>query len=290
MNNVKSMGVINITPDSFSDGNKYLTESSFSNQFNKLNTWANWIDIGAESTAPFNSKISQIQELERFEKVLFPFVARSKDPKTTLSIDTYKPEIFYEVYLFIKKYWPKTNIVFNDVSGCIDDDLSHLLSDTALEFDYIFSHNLVTKRDESSSHMDFAIKESSEQDLFLDDFFNYMTMGLALLKPFNRKVYIDPCFGFSKSREQNHILLAGFNSFLNKIPQEIPIVYGVSRKSFLRFPKSLDPKKVENQVIMDQMQAILFHKLINKNLNREILLRVHESSSIESALNINRIF
>ena len=103
MNNVKSMGVINITPDSFSDGNKYLTESSFSNQFNKLNTWANWIDIGAESTAPFNSKISQIQELERFEKVLFPFVARSKDPKTTLSIDTYKPEIFYEVYLFLKK-------------------------------------------------------------------------------------------------------------------------------------------------------------------------------------------
>jgi len=52
------MGVINLTPDSFSDGGNYNNYNGFKNRFLELTSWAHIVDLGAESTAPFNSKIS----------------------------------------------------------------------------------------------------------------------------------------------------------------------------------------------------------------------------------------
>ena len=87
------MGVINITPNSFSDGNKFKNYVQFRDYFIDMLSWADVIDIGAESTAPFNDPIDSAIELERFEEFLFPLVSELNDPHMFLSLDTYKPEV-----------------------------------------------------------------------------------------------------------------------------------------------------------------------------------------------------
>jgi dihydropteroate synthase len=284
MNRFNKMGEINITPDSFSDGNLYNHQDTFKNHFNKLTKWADTIDIGAESTAPFNSSIDSLDELERFEEVLFPYVASTPDPKIKLSIDTYKPEVFYEVYLFVKKFWPRTRLVFNDVSGCVDDELIDLLS-LNLDFDYILCHNLCPSRDLTSSHMKYV--DHTESNLAFSSMIHKMKMDLSILAPLKRTILIDPCFGFSKTRAQNHFLLKNMSVFCDAF-KDCNIVYGISRKSFLRVPKDVDPRDPDNKVILDQMQGILIHELITENSN-QFTFRVHDVHSIKSALNIASI-
>jgi dihydropteroate synthase len=281
-----SMGVINITPNSFSDGNKFKNYTQFRDYFIDMLSWADVIDIGAESTAPFNSAIDSLDELERFEEFLFPLVSELNDPHMYLSIDTYKPEVFYEVYLVVKHYWPNTHLIFNDVSGKIDDELALILSDTNLDFDYIYSHNLCVNRSMTSDHMKFCSKEKSYN--FLNEMVKYFRLGLEILGPltFNRKVWIDPCFGFSKSRQQNQFLLKNIQYFLEGIPTNISLVYGISRKSFLRVPADLDPKDTTNIEMFDQMQTVFIYELLKNSIDREFLFRVHTVLSLKSAINI----
>lgn len=282
-----AMGVINITPNSFSDGGKYKNLNDFVKSFQDMLTWVDVIDIGAESTAPFNDPVDAIEELNRFEKYLFPLLANLSDPKTTISIDTYRPEVFYEVYLVIKNFWPKTKLIFNDVSGKIDDDLVELLEMNELDFDYVYSHNLCPSRDLTSAHMDyFSDVESMD---FLRLVVQYFRNGLEILKPLNRRVWIDPCFGFSKTRAQNHILLKNFKTFLLQLPLEVPIVYGVSRKSFLRVPAEMNAKDPKNQVLLDQMQSILIYDLLKDGMPKKFMFRLHEESSLKSSLNLMKI-
>lgn len=287
-NKYKAMGVINITPDSFSDGGKFKSYKDFENHFKKMLKWAEVIDIGAESTAPFNWPIESHEELSRFEQYLFPLLKKISDPKITLSIDTYKPEVFYEVYIVIKQYWPKTKLIFNDVSGKIDDDLVELLSMTELDFEYVFCHNLCPTRDLASAHMNYTM---DCQPLALIDYIvQYFRNGLEILKPLNRKVYVDPCFGFSKTRSQNQTLLKHFKSFLVQLPLDIPVVYGVSRKSFLRVPANLDVKNPKQQVILDQIQSILIYDIVKDDMPQEFLFRMHNDESLKSSLNLVKIF
>lgn len=282
-----AMGVINITPNSFSDGGKFKNLNDFVKSFQDMLTWVDVIDIGAESTAPFNDPIDAIEELNRFEKYLFPLLAKLSDPKTTISIDTYRPEVFYEVYLVIKHFWPKTKLIFNDVSGKIDDDLVELLGMNELDFDYVYSHNLCPSRDLTSAHMDYCSNEESIE--FLRLVVQYFRNGLEILKPLNRRLWVDPCFGFSKTRAQNHILLKNFKTFLLQLPWEVPIVYGVSRKSFLRVPAQMNAKDPKNQVLLDQMQSILIYDLLKDEMPKEFMFRLHEESSLKSSLNLMKI-
>ncbi len=288
-NNISSMGVINITPNSFSDGGKFKNYTQFRNYFIAMLEWADVIDIGAESTAPMNNSIDSVQELERFEKYLFPLVYELNDPKMILSIDTYKPEVFYEVYLVVKHFWPDTHLIFNDVSGKIDDELIELLSDSNLDFDYVFSHNLCSNRSLTNEHMDYVKEDDSLS--FIDEMVSYFRVGLEVLEPvtFNRKVWIDPCFGFSKNRSQNQFLLKNIHYFLEQIPSNISLIYGISRKSFLRVPKDMDPKLKENEIILDQMQTVFIYDLLRNAISRNFLFRLHDGTSLKSALNIMTI-
>lgn len=285
---IQAMGVINLTPNSFSDGGKFKNFQSFKDTFIKMLTWAQVIDLGAESTAPFNDPIDVTEEFHRYQSYFFPLLQQIDDPKTTLSLDTYKPELFYELYQVIKFYWPQTRLIFNDVSGKIDDELVDLMAMEELDFDYIYNHNLCPHRDLTSSHMDYLWAEESVE--FIKELVHYFRNGLEILKPLPQKVWVDPCFGFSKTRIQNQILLKYFKTFLLQLPWETPIVYGISRKSFLRVPPQMDPKEEENQKILDQMQAILIHDLIKDDMPKNFLFRMHDGSSIKSASNLVNIF
>jgi dihydropteroate synthase len=128
MTKFKSMGVINITPDSFSDGNQYNQYSLFQNYFQKSLKHFDVIDIGAESTAPFNQAIDAKDEMDRYQ-VLIQYIQENDDPKITLSLDTYKCDVFHYLYQIVKKHWKDSKLIFNDVSGKIDDDLKRLAKD-----------------------------------------------------------------------------------------------------------------------------------------------------------------
>jgi len=286
MKTIKSMGVINITPNSFSDGNLYNSAKSFQEKFYKLSDWSDIIDIGAESTAPKNDEVSAIEEWRRFESILTPYLSYHH-PFKSLSIDTYKPEVFYEVYHLVKSYWPQTKIIFNDVSGIIDSDLLSLFNDKKLKFDYVLCHNRVKDRADVQNHMKRVSRDSNEN--LLIELIMFFNNSLERLSKTKRKIIVDPCFGFAKTRSQNHYLLKNINKLISSLNKNTPFLYGISRKSFLRFPKDLDSKNEHNQRSLDQMQAILIHKIIQENFDREFIFRLHDEGSLISALNIDKI-
>ena len=282
------MGVINLTPDSFSNSNKFSDYESFSNAFEKMLVWADVIDLGAESTAPFNKPVSEEEELKRFKKLFFPYLEQNKDPAITLSIDTYKISVFESVALEVNKHWPKTKIIFNDVSGKIDDELLAFFKKTNLDFSYVFSHNNCPSRSQTNEHMNYVCKKN-EMEL-LREMSEFFVDGINKLRETKIPFYVDPCFGFSKTREQNQYLLKKFSTFMLQIPPDIGCVYGISRKSFLRFPVDMDPNDSENQIVLDQVQAYYMAKVMKNFPNKEVLFRIHNESVFKAASIINEIY
>lgn len=280
------MGVINITPNSFSDGEQYNSQEKFAAKFNDTLKWAQIIDIGAESTAPMNDKVSYEEELSRFRTIVFPFVEKTEDPRIILSIDTYKVEVFKEVYKKIQEDWPETRVIFNDVSGKLDDKLLGFLIEHP-QVTYVFSHNLAPTREKTNQHMKY-LNESQELD-FVKHMVEYFFTGITTLKENKINFYIDPCFGFSKTREQNHVLLKYFKTFLLQIPYDIPCLYGVSKKSFLRFPKDLDIGDKDELMVLENMQSILLYEVI-KDSHRHMIFRSHGPESLRAAQQIKNIF
>lgn len=281
------MGVINLTPNSFSDGGQYNSIDTFTQKFKALQNWAKIIDIGAESTAPFNSPISMDEEIKRYQNIFFPLLHTMDDPQMILSIDTYKVDVFKCVYYEAKKYWPKSKIIFNDVSGKIDDELNEILGDASMDFEYVMSHNLCPERVLTSHHMDYICRYTGDD--LIKHMIDYFMHAYEKLKG-KRNFYFDPCFGFSKSRVQNQYLLKYFKTFLLQLPIEVPVIYGISKKSFLRVPKEIDIKNKKQQDILDQIQSILFFDLVKENFKREIYFRVHGPNSLQACFNLQQIF
>ena len=282
MKNYKMMGVINITPDSFSDGNQYNHFNSFKLKFDELLAWADIIDIGAESSAPMNSKVESSAEKKRFEEIFFPYIQSRPDPSINLSIDTYKTETFIFVYDFVKKFWPKTKLYFNDVSGQVDINLLTLLK-SERDFFYILSHNLVEKRELTLKHMDYCL--SINNDDFLKSMNQFFKERLQILKEYQDIIIIDPCFGFSKSREQNLFLINHFSKFLTSIDFKGEVAVGISKKSFLRplsFSKSLNAMETS---IIEQVHASILSKFLINNCDYKFIFRVHDEK-IKATLDI----
>lgn len=272
----KTMGVINITPNSFSDGGNFNDLGRFTIKFNELLTWADVIDIGAESSAPFNSAISFEEELNRFEEVFFPFVEKTADPKIIISVDTYKAKTFKVVAQKLNALWPQTSLIWNDVSGVVDEELLDLLY-SDLSFDYVLSHNLCDTRANTLKHMNFV-----SSDEICDNVISFFEATLNKIET-DREIYLDPCFGFSKSREQNHNLLKDFSKVLDAFPT-FKWVYGISRKSFLRFPKELNSKDPDVQSLLDQIQNYFLVETYLKAGKDKLIFRVHDQKS-KKALN-----
>ena len=227
----KKMGVINITPDSFSDGNEYNQQDRFAKKFQEISRWADIIDIGAESTAPFNSSISIDQELSRFREIFYPYLDDHDDPQITLSIDTYKIAVFKEVALKVKSQWPATKFIFNDVSGKVDKELKKFIKDAPLDFTYVLSHNLAPVREKTQEHMNFVNEQADSE--FFNSLINHFEKSIEELTKLNQSFIVDPCFGFSKSRHQNHFLIKNFKTLLLHFPYNVTFIYGVSRNCLL---------------------------------------------------------
>lgn len=258
-----TMGVLNVTPDSFSEA----SIKNLSNSYQDLLSWSDIIDIGAESTAPMNNAIDAINELERLENCFEQIFSLERPEK--LSIDTYKPEVFYEVYSWIKEHWSETGIIWNDVSGCVDQEALDLLKECP-DIEYVLCHNRVPSRALTNSHMHYA-SENFDITKEVFEFFNENTQRLK-----DYRVILDLCFGFAKTREQNYGLFQNMRTFINQFNQYQHLI-GISRKSFLRFDPVTDSKSDFNKQHLDALQAMVLNELA---LNSpQIIYRAHNANS-----------
>ena len=207
------MGILNVTPDSFFDGGKYISKESALAQFTKLvNEGADIIDVGGESTRPGAKKISFKEEIKR----VIPIIKSIKKKKVLISLDSRKPEVIFQGL--------KVGINFiNDVSGLrYDKRTFDLLKRSNLPF--IIMHSISDPKNMQ--------KDIKYDDVLLDvyDFFESQIEKCKKNSINLNNIIIDPGIGFGKTVKQNLKLISNISLFHSL---GFPILLGASRKSFI---------------------------------------------------------
>ena len=219
------MGVLNMTPDSFSDGGKFNSLKKANLKIkNMVKAGADIIDIGGESTRPGSKIISQKKELQRVAKVIEKF--KNKFPKTLLSVDTRKSLV---MDFSINN---KVDII-NDVSCFKFDPKS---------FDTIKSKNLWKIIHHMQGTPQTMQINPSYKNVLLDiyDFFEKEIKNFKKTKN-NKKLILDPGIGFGKKLKHNLIILNKISLFHSL---GFPILLGTSRKKFInQISKNFDTKE-----------------------------------------------
>ena len=203
------MGILNVTPDSFSDGGQFnVANAGLAQADRMIAEGADLLDIGGESTRPGATPVPEAEELRRIEPTVAELAGRTQLP---ISIDTYKAQV-------ARVALRHGAVIVNDVWGFQHDPaMADVVADSGAAA--IVMHNRAT-RDDSID--------------MLDDMRRYFDRTLALADragiPRTRLV-LDPGIGFGKSAEQNHAALAGIAPLI--AAYGLPVLIGVSRKSFL---------------------------------------------------------
>jgi dihydropteroate synthase len=249
---LKRMGVMNVTPNSFSDGGEFYTPQAISQRIQFFNKFGS-IDIGCESTAPKNASLPWETEWERWQMVL----PHLKNLKCVISADTYHPETIFELVRFWKDHKLHNKLIWNDVSGKYDEHVREFLKSG---HDYVFCHNLAPNRELTGRHMEYVRPEI--------DLYEYFHLHR------HPQVIFDPCLGFSKSYEQNWEILATFGEIQKKLQHDRWLI-GFSRKSFLRKKYSVDDREE-----LDRLHALELEQVI-KTAMGELWVRTHRPELIQ---------
>ena len=284
------LAILNITPDSFSDGGIFFDEQSVLNRVNFLkNHGIHYFDIGGQSTAPKNTDIGLSEELSRFDRIVSSSVLKEFEGHV-LSIDTFRPEVIS--YISNKVSSRKTiKLVWNDVSGVVDDSVVEFLHQNK-ENRYILCHNLCLKRENVCNHINYA-KEGNHD--IVHDCISFFKNALKLIpEQFHDQIILDSCFGFSKSREQNLLLIKNHYLLERDLPFIKNWVVGVSRKSFLK--KYLEDFLGEPGIQFDTQNnyslSILENFLIEKYFNNRdcnFFIRSHMPENLVLKHNFDKI-
>lgn len=207
------MGILNVTPDSFSDGGKYTTEAEWLAHTGKMiDEGADIIDIGAYSSRPGAEHIAEETEKERLIKVIHS--VRAAYPEILISVDTFRSGIAKEAVM------AGANII-NDISGGLMDE--RMFETVAqLKVPYVLMHMQGTPQtmQDHPEYLD-VFKEVSE----------HFEKGIHRLKKLgHEQILLDPGFGFGKTLEHNYELMRKLSDFLCF---GYPILVGVSKKSMI---------------------------------------------------------
>lgn len=216
------MGILNVTPDSFSDGGKYNTMDAALRQAEQL--WkqgADIIDVGGYSSRPGADDVSLDEELDR----TIPVVERlTAEFNPVVSIDTFRSKVAEEA---IKA----GAAIVNDISAG-DDDEEMIPTVARLKVPYIAMHKKGTPR---------TMQQYPEYEDVVSEVLNYLLhKKMQCLDAGIVDFIVDPGFGFGKTREHNFELLKHFSQL--KL-LDVPMLAGVSRKSMIW--KTLDIKPAE---------------------------------------------
>jgi dihydropteroate synthase len=209
----KVMGILNLTPDSFYDGGKYLNEHDILSQAEKMHSeGATFIDVGAYSSRPNAEDISETEELRRIVPAIDILVKTF--PNILLSVDTFRSRVA-EVSI------QAGACIINDISaGKLDNDMLQTVA--KLQVPYIMMHMKGTPQ---------TMQKQSHYDHLVKDILFYLSERVAAAKALGIvDMIIDPGFGFAKTMAQNFELLSKLDLF--KI-MDLPILVGLSRKSMI---------------------------------------------------------
>ena len=201
------MGILNVTPDSFSDGGKYFSiEASTAHAAQLVADGADIIDVGAESTRPDAIPITVAEEMRRLEKIL----PALKNLGVPISIDTYKPEVAAQALELGAD-------IINDIRGLEDSRMIEVAKD--FDAPVIAMHN----------------EKCSDGDI-ISDVQRFFRRTLAR---FDGQIIFDVGIGFGKTQEENWELLRRLEELKTLDGQELTLMLGVSRKSVIGWATGL---------------------------------------------------
>ncbi len=208
----KIMGILNITPDSFSDGGRFnKVEQAVLRAKEMVEAGADIIDIGGESTRPGHQQISADEESERIIPVI---TALTKEINVPISVDTYKADVAREALRAGAH-------IINDVWGAkADKEMAQVAADSGAPI--IIMHN----------------RKQPIYDHFLRDVLNDLYESIQIVKEAgvtDDKIVLDPGIGFAKSLEDNLVMMRNLNVLTSL---GYPVLLGTSRKSMIG--KTLD--------------------------------------------------
>jgi dihydropteroate synthase len=215
------MAVLNVTPDSFSDGGKYADpDRAFARALELEEQGADILDIGAESTKPGSQRISEAEELRR----LIPALKRLKGKLTIpISVDTYKSAV-------AAKALEHGAEIVNDPSGIL---LDLRLPKVVSKYDAGLIVNHMRGNPETWAKLPPVKDLMRTISIDLDAALNRARLaGVA-----KGQIVIDPGLGFGKRREQNSEIIAKLGELRSF---DVPILVGPSRKSFLKKDSEVD--------------------------------------------------
>ena len=255
LNTPKIMGILNLTPDSFSDGGKFNNEKSALLHAEKLlKDGADFIDIGAQSTRPNAEYLSAEEEIRRIGNVIS--LIKKEFPEALISIDTF--------YADVVKFGYNEGIdVVNDISGGdFDENLLPTVAETKLP--YILMHS-------NTSY--FTMHEKIHYDditMSVNYYFSEKVNQLQKLGIYD--IILDPGFGFGKTVEDQYKMIEevehlGFGRF--------PLLIGISRKSFIYNPLNKKPLEIGEET------QKLHRKVLEKGAK---ILRVHDVAETKKTI------
>jgi dihydropteroate synthase len=208
------MGIVNVTPDSFSDGGKYLEgRAAIDHALSLAAEGADILDIGGESSRPGATPVGESEELQRVIPVLEQLAGKIRIP---LSIDTTKPAV-------ARAALQAGASIVNDVAACRQ---TRAMAELVANYraGYICMH--------AQKSPAFMQEDPADQDVVgkVSRFFSAQLETLSSQGVAPEQIIFDPGIGFGKTLEDNLRLLASFPSF---VCLGRPLLLGVSRKSFI---------------------------------------------------------
>ena len=243
----KIMGILNLTPDSFSDGGKFNDEKSALLQAEKMiKEGADFIDIGAQSTRPNADFLSARQEILRIGNVIS--LIKKEFPETLISLDTFYADV-------VKFGFDEGIDVVNDISGGdFDGNLLKTVAKTKLPYILMHSNSTYQNMHEKIQYEDIIVS--------LNYSFSKKINELQKLGIYD--VILDPGFGFGKTVEDQYKMIdevqhIGFGKY--------PLLIGISRKSFIYKPLGKLPTEINEET------QNLHRKVLEKGAK---ILRVHD--------------
>ena len=208
-----SMGVLNVTPDSFSDGGKFFKkEEALQLASRMVEEGVDIIDIGGESTRPGSIPIEEQEELQR----VIPLIERIilEKPETIISVDTVRSNV-------ARKALESGAKIVNDISaGTFDPNIFNIIKD--------FDASMVIMHIKGKPK---TMQVSPSYENVITEIYDFLSGQIEIaLKHGIKQIFIDPGIGFGKRIEDNLKLLSRLEDFKSL---GFPILIGVSRKSFI---------------------------------------------------------
>lgn len=251
------MGILNVTPDSFSDGGKYRAlPAALEQAARMIDAGADIIDIGAESTRPGSKPVSLEEELDR----IMPVVESLKNCGRPLSVDTYKPEVMAAVLAAGAD-------MINDVAGFRSEASVRAVAGSACGLCVMHMQGLPQTMQTAPAYQDVT----GEVTAFLAE----QVASLTEAGVCRERICVDPGFGFGKTVEHNLTLLKNIGRIRQFL--RLPVLAGLSRKSVI----AAITKREVSQRLAGNLGAA-----ISAVAHGAAIVRVHEVAETVDALKV----